>query len=53
MTYKIIEGEELGVELVAIKCQCGTRMKVEQKVIDRDEAFHCPYCRIIGFIEQK
>lgn len=51
MTFKIIKDKELEIELVAIICECGTRIKVEQKVIDRDEAFHCPYCRKIGFIE--
>jgi Zn finger protein HypA/HybF involved in hydrogenase expression len=46
---KKIDDSEVNVELVAIECNCGNQMKIDKKVIEKDEAFMCPNCRKIGF----
>lgn len=49
--YKRINESEVKSDLVAIQCECGIQMKMDKKVIEKDEAFMCPNCRKTGFSE--
>lgn len=49
--FKTIEESEIKIEFVPIECRCGIQMKMDKRVIEKDEAFMCPSCRQIGFIK--
>lgn len=49
--YKVIEDTEINVVLVPIQCNCGIQMKIDKRIIEKDETFQCPNCRKIGFAD--
>ena len=49
--FKTIEESKIKVELVPIECRCGIQMKMDKRVIEYNEAFMCPKCRKIGFVQ--